>query len=669
MMDEHLDLFREEAYELLAELETSLLELEETPDDAAIIGRVFRALHTIKGSGSMVGFDEIATFTHQVETAFDLVRDGKLTVTKELVGVTLLAKDWIRATLDTSVGGGPGDTQKEQAILTSLSELVLAATPVRQPAGAPPDQPSDPLTYSIYFRPASNIFINGTNPLCLLDELAQLGDCQVAAHSEAIPPLAEIDPEACYTYWDITLTTRQGLDAIKDVFIFVEDDCELTIEVTDTAPYTGGKIDQPHIEEKRKAAPSLNRDGAAQPKQQAAPSASSIRVPAEKLDWLVNLVGELVTVQASLSQTVASQNITGLTSIVEEIERLSGELRDVTLNIRMIPIGTTFSQFKRLVHDLSHKLGKEVKMITEGAETGLDKTVIERLNDPLVHLIRNSIDHGIESPEVRQAAGKPRQGTIHLSAVHAGANVLIQVKDDGAGLDVDAIRARAVEKGLVEAEAELSEAELFALIFAPGFSTAGQVTDVSGRGVGLDVVRGAITAMQGSIDIASQPGWGTTITLKLPLTLAIIDGLLVNVGQENFVLPLLAVEECVELTSEDVAQAHGRHLADVRGEVVPYIRLRDQFKINGQPPAIEQIVITQVENRRIGLVVDQVIGEHQTVIKTLSRAYRKVEEIAGATILGNGTVALILDISKLVQAADSVERAALEKALCRSEQF
>jgi two-component system chemotaxis sensor kinase CheA len=321
----------------------------------------------------------------------------------------------------------------------------------------------------------------------------------------------------------------------------------------------------------------------------------------------------------------------------------------------MLPIGTTFSKFKRLVRDLSGELKKHIVLLTEGAETELDKTVIERLNDPLVHLIRNCIDHGIELPDAREAAGKPRQGTIHLSAAHSGANVLIRITDDGAGLDADAIRAKAAEKGLIAADAELSEKETFALIFAPGFSTARQITSVSGRGVGMDVVKRSIDALRGTVEVSSQKGVGTTITLKLPLTLAIIDGLLVKVGDGHYVLPLSIVEECVELTREDVVSAHGRHMTYVRGEIVPYIRLRERFLVGGHAPDMEQIVITESSGGKVGFVVDKVVGEHQTVIKTMGRMYNKVDVISGATILGDGTVALIMDVSKLVESVEMQE--------------
>ena len=690
-MESHREAYRAEAYELLAELETSLLALEEDPGDMELIGRVFRALHTIKGSGAMFGFDDIAAFTHDVETVFDLVRNEKLTVTKTLVDLTLRAGDRIRCMLD---GSDSGDEAGD--ITSALRELIPnpddPACEVPQTALQAAEEEQVEKTWRIFFRPDRGIFSRGTNPVFLLNELRELGECRVIAHTEAIPDLEDFDPQECHTSWDVILTTRRGIDAIKDVFIFVEDECELAIEVIDelgtgedeSAPRKIGAIlmergfvSQDDLREalgaQKRIGELLVDKGLVEPsrvesalaeqehikdvhsKHRKEEQASSVRVPAERLDALVNLVGEMVTVQARLSQTVASMDYAGLLSISEEVERLTAELRDNTMSIRMLPIGTTFSKFKRLVRDLSGELGKDILLVTDGGETELDKTVIERLNDPLVHLIRNCLDHGIERPEVREAAGKPGQGTVHLEAMHSGANVLIRITDDGAGLDADAIRSRAVERGLVAPETELSEKELFSLIFTPGFSTARQVTSISGRGVGMDVVKRSIDALRGTIDVSSQKGMGTTITLKLPLTLAIIDGLLVKVGDGRYVLPLSIVEECVELTREDLAGAHGRHVAHVRGEIVPFILLRERFAIDGNAPEVQQIVITESSGGKVGFVVDQVIGEHQTVIKNMGRVYRDVDAISGATILGDGTVALILDVPKLLQGVEAQE--------------
>jgi two-component system chemotaxis sensor kinase CheA len=337
------------------------------------------------------------------------------------------------------------------------------------------------------------------------------------------------------------------------------------------------------------------------------------------------------------------------------VERLTAELRDNTMSIRMLPIGTIFNKFKRLVRDLSQNLGKSVELVMDGADTELDKSVIEKLYDPLVHLIRNCIDHGIEMPAEREARMKPRHGTIRLSAAHSGAHVIIRIDDDGAGMNVAAIRRKAVEKGMIPQDAELSERELFALVLAPGFSTASQVTDVSGRGVGMDVVKQAIESLRGTIEITSRQGEGTTIIMSLPLTLAIIDGFLTRIGDDHFVFPLSLVDECVELTAAQSHKMGDRDLLNVRGDIVPYIKLRERFAMQGERPAIEQVVIAKVDSFRVGFVVDHVVGGHQTVIKNLGRMYKGVDGISGATILGNGSVALILDVPRLIQTVEREE--------------
>jgi two-component system chemotaxis sensor kinase CheA len=700
MTDKHRETFREEARELLAELESALLELEKTPEDEDLVGRVFRSMHTIKGSGAMFGFEDIASFTHDVETVYDLVRNREIGVDADLISLTLSACDQIRRMVETPGEGTAEDEAAAQKISAAFRKLLPAVDKTKSAAAPSPAagdknkplQNAESITYRVRFRPAHDIFASGTNPALLLKELCGLGRCTIVANTGEIPPLTELDPEACYTFWDVVLTTSRGVNAIKDVFIFVEDDCELKIDVIDRegpdeTDHDYKKLGEILVErgdlstndlEKvltahKRIGEQLMDAGVIAPEKvysalaeqqhvrevrqerKTTETTASIRVPAGKLDTLVNLVGELVTVQSRLSQTASSLFTSELTAIAEEVERLTDELRENTLSIRMLPIGTTFSKFNRLVRDLSSELGKDITLITAGAETELDKTVIERLNDPLIHIIRNSIDHGIERPEQRAAAGKPQQGTVRLSAEHSGANVLIRISDDGAGLDADGIRAKAVEKGLLAPDAALEEKELLALIFAPGFSTARKITSVSGRGVGMDVVKRNIDALQGTIAVATERGAGTTITLKLPLTLAIIDGLLVKIGAASFILPLSFVDECVELTERQIADAHGRHLANIRGDIVPYVRLRERFAIGGVRPAIEQIVTTRVEGQRVGLVVDQVVGDHQTVIKPLGRIYRGVEEASGATILGDGRVALIIDIPKLVQQVEKDE--------------
>jgi len=648
--------FLEEARELLGELESSLLELDEHHEDISVVDRAFRALHTIKGSGAMFGFDDIAAFAHDLESAFDKLRKGELSVTASLINLALAAGDQIKTMLDAEAGGVSADTGRAASMAAELNALIGVQKPDGPPKPTTRNRPADEgpkRQWRIRFRPGYNVIVNGTNPILLFRELREMGEFHVQLDASGIPSLAQIDPERCYAAWDIVLTTAADRRAIQDVFIFIEDDCELDIELVGEQASAD-------------AAESTPPPNAASPAVRASigtASVSSIRVSAEKLDQLVNLVGELVTVQARLSALSARRNDPDILEISEEVDRLTTELRENSMSIRMLPLRSTFERFRRLVHDLSLELNKNVELAIEGADTELDKTVIDQLNDPLVHLIRNSMDHGIESREARLAAGKPATATIRISALHAGAQVLISVSDDGAGLDAQAVRARAIEQRLIDASTQLSESELYSLIMAPGFSTARKVTDISGRGVGMDVVRRSVEALRGTIEMSSKQGAGLTVTLRLPLTLAIIDGLLVRVGDTYFVLPLASSLECVELTRKGIEETHGNHLANVRGEIIPYIRLSEYFGIGS--PAVhlaqtqsnvavqsrEQIMVVDADGAHYGLVVDEVLGNHQTVIKNLGRLYRDVQVVSGATILGNGTVALILDPHRLVQSA------------------
>lgn len=634
-------LYREEACELLSELEAALLELEETPTDMGLIGRVFRALHTIKGSGAMFGFDELAKFTHEIENVFDLVRDGKKQVSKELISLGLSARDRIRIMLEND---GKGlDDPKAQELIGQIRCLLSDQADI---------SPSVPVIYFIYFCPSEEIFHTGTNPLLLLNELQHLGECHIKAITKDIPDLYRMNPESCYTAWNILLTTSEPINTIRDVFIFVEDKCELIVRLADAEDLHPHKEDyapcispQPVQQETDRQKSDKRED-----------SVSSIRVPAAKLDALVNLVGEMVTVQARLSRKAAMEKDPELLSVAEEVERLTTSLRDNTMNIRMLPISTTFGNFRRLVRDLSAELGKEAALITEGGETELDKTVIEKLNDPLIHIIRNAIDHGLEAPRVRISSGKPAEGVITLTAAHSGAYVLIRISDDGAGLKTDNIRLKAVERGLIAPDAKLSESEVCDLVFAAGLSTSSKITEVSGRGVGMDVVRRAIGSLRGTAEISSETGKGTTVTLRLPLTLAIVDGLLIEVSGGYFILPLSVVEECVELRNRELAKVRTGHIMSFRDDMLPYINLRTLFLSEGQMPNIEQVVIAEAKDGRVGLGVDRVIGQHQTVIKNLGKAYKDIECISGATILGDGTVALILDVPKLMVLAEQISR-------------
>jgi two-component system chemotaxis sensor kinase CheA len=667
--------FLQEAQELLEQLEQSLLDLERTPDDTELIDKAFRALHTIKGSGAMFGFDAVAAFTHHVETAFDLVRKGRVSPTGELIAVALAAKDQMRVLIDqpASASASVGDS-----ILDDLRRFMAAATETPYDRDDCPDAPTPAdaaheapeRDWRIRFRLPADAMVTGTNPLLLLDELRALGTASVTALTAGVPPLGELDPGLIYLSWDVRLLTNQPRSAIEQVFLFVIDEMELEIEpvagpVADAGQQrTGhdgtvvGELTRADAEpgqtpdEPRSVA--VDRPAVLPPKtrgadRREAKTVDTIRVPAERLDELMDRVGQLVIAQSRLKEIAAASDDAAMKSVTEDIERLSLELRDTTMGVRMLPIGELFRRFRRLVHDLARDHGKHIELVTEGEETELDKTVIERLNDPLIHLIRNAIDHGIEDPASRAAAGKPALGRITLSARHVGSGVLISVSDNGRGLDRARIRARAEENGLFAAGARLTDAELFQAIFQPGFSTAREVTSLSGRGVGMDVVKRAIDGLRGNIEIASTAGAGSDITLRLPLTLAIIDGLLVRVGRGRYVIPLSAVEECVELSMEEDARSRGRNFLNIRGDLVPFLRLRELFNAATPADRYQKVVVVSSGELRVGLVVDQVIGDHQTVIKSLSKLHDDVEIFSGATILGDGTVALILDISHLVE--------------------
>lgn len=647
------DVFHQEARELLDQLEEALLDLGASSDDRDLVDCAFRALHTIKGSGAMFGFDEVAGFVHEFETAFDRVRKGSVAISPPLVQVALAAKDHIarliaepgrhvsdgetilkrlRATVSSGEGHDPCDT------------FPLAGAPAA--AAEPPQTQAAVQTWRVRFRLPENALVLGANPVLLLDELRELGPCEVRAMCEAVPPLESIDPEVCYLDWEVTVATDRARQAIDDVFMFLADGMELAIEAVSPAASAADKTTTAKVVDIDKP----RESGGA-----GAKAGTSVRVAAERLDELMDRVGELVIAQARLTQLAVASDDANLKTVAEEMERLASSLRDTTMGIRMVPIGTLFGRFRRLIHDLSHDLNKEVDFVTAGEETELDKTVIERLADPLVHLIRNSIDHGLEIPSHRIAAGKTAGGKVRLSAVHTGSEVAISIVDDGAGLNAERIRAKAEEAGLIAPDAKLTDHDLFQMVFHPGFSTAKEVTALSGRGVGMDVVKRTIEGLRGCIDLASTPGAGTTVTLRLPLTLAIIEGMLVRVGQSRYSIPLSAVEECVELPRDAAAANSGRSFLNIRGDLVPFLRLRELFKTRTANEPHQKVVIVSAGESRVGLVVDQVIGNSQTVIKSLSKLHADVETFSGATILGDGTVALILDVANLVSFGQEFE--------------
>ncbi|WP_291390456.1 chemotaxis protein CheA, partial [Devosia sp.] len=611
MNSDPAETFRQEARELLEQLEQGLLDLEHDPADADLVNAVFRALHTIKGSGAMFGFTDVAAFVHEFETAFDKVRKGLSPITPALVAVALDAKDHIHALIEAPEAVGAAG----EPILAALRRIVEGSDsfPAAPMTGVPPaaDTPLEPTgRWRVRFTLPGDALVHGTNPLLLLGEIADLGPAEVTALLDDVPTLDVIDPEACHLGWQVDIDHADPTAALDDVFLFLKDGMELSIAplavagdpgldpaaetILDILAEATEAPDGPEAAVAGEAVPVAKAAGA--PKEQREPrpeaaASTSLRVPAERLDELMDRVGELVIAQARLSQLATQSSDINLKTVAEELERLSSGLRDTTMGIRMVPIGSIFSRFRRLVHDLSRELDKDIEFITTGEETELDKTMIERLADPLVHLIRNSVDHGLENAEARIRAGKPVKGTVRLSAVYAGAEVAISVTDDGAGLNAERIRRRAEEQGLIAPEARLADQDLYQLIFAPGFSTAREVTSLSGRGVGMDVVKRTIDGLRGKIELSTRPGQGTTLTLRLPLTLAIVEGMLVRVGDGRYSIPLSAVEECVELPAEVATHSRGRNFLDIRGTLVPFLRLRDLFNTPGEPDSHQKVVI------------------------------------------------------------------------------
>ncbi len=668
-MEQAVAAFVQEARDLLGGLEDQILELEggSTP---AQIDEVFRTLHTVKGSGAMFGYTDLARFTHCFENAFELVRAGTLAVGPDLIELSLAARDLMVEFLDIG-GDGPSSaallaSDRAVGLMGKIDQITGAGATTAASGGAAPTAAKTAIggpdrRFEIFFRPDIGALRNGMRPELLTRELTSLGMARVTFDVSTVPPLSRLDPGAAHLGWHVSLTSDCGRAAIDDVFIFA-DEAELTIDEQDIEmAESADTADGAAVETASVSGDSPRKQGGGGAQGNGRAS-ESIRVASSRMDAMMDSLGELVIAQARLDAVSESIGDTTLATVVEEVQRLVTGLRDATLSIRLLPIETVFSKFKRVVRDLAKELGKDVQLLAEGGETEVDKTVIDRIGDPLAHLVRNAIDHGLETSEVRVAAGKSPRGTVRMSARQEGSEVLISVEDNGRGLDREAIRARAIEKGLVDPTADLSENDLYNLIFQPGFSTAVTISSVSGRGVGMDAVRSMIDALGGGVDVVSRPGLGSRITLRLPVTMAIIEGLRVRLGESIYVIPLSTVEECVEISAADMQNGSGRMVLQIRDQMVPYLALDEIF---GQPNAgedIRRIVIVRINGNQIGLVVDDIIGQGQTVIKSLSSYHRDIPGLGGATILGDGRVALILDVATLVRLAKMRGGASLNKA-------
>ncbi len=685
--------FFEESFEGLEVMESGLMDLEPGDVDDEVINSIFRAAHSIKGGSGTFGFKSISDFTHVMETLLDEVRDGKREITTHNADILLRSVDCLREMLEAAQNDEEADADRvaehqgelEQELKNPGSSASAAAKPETQAAAN--HQPPAPLTlpagWKIHFAPHPNLFQTANDPLPLIRELRELGELTLTSQLESVPDFAALEPEDCYLSWDMELHTSASREQLNEVFAWVEDICELEItplaapetvavpvdEPVSPASSSESTLPIPQRRETDRGAKAQNRRATERRKNErrggsggGAQAATSIRVETGKIDALINMVGELVITQSMLGllgeliedkQTVTAQDIEKLRDGLMQLERNTRELQENVMQVRMMPISFTFSRFPRLVRDLSGKLGKKIDLKLSGETTEVDKTVIEKIGDPLVHLVRNSLDHGIEEPDVRVAAGKPETGTIELNAYHQGGNIVIEIKDDGGGMNRDVLLGKAIEKGLVSEQDELSDKQVYELIFMPGFSTAAVVSDVSGRGVGMDVVRRNIQELGGGIEIDSELGSGTTITIRLPLTLAILDGQTVKVGDENYIIPIISIIESIQVKPEMINRVGGQgETFKLRDEYIPIIKLHDVFGI-GQPSqnSLEDglLVVVEAEGQHVGLFVDELLGQQQVVIKSLESHYKKIEGFSGATILGDGTVALIMDMPGILK--------------------
>ena len=702
--DEALDIFITEARELLESLEEGLLALEGDPGDAETVNAIFRSAHTLKGSSGLFGLSHLVSFAHVVETLLGHVREGEVTVTPELISVLLPCADhisrYIEAVADGRTEPGPAEAAEAAALLARLEPFMPGASAAVPAAAVPaaavaeaaePETSSGPQGWHLRLRFGPDCLRNGMDPLSLLRYLGSLGEVtRVAVDESGLPEAPDMDPETNYLAFEAELHTEAAKAEIESVFDFVREDSDIRIVPLDSESFVGiieslperdrlgdvlresgaitpGEVDEAlriQRERTRGSGPVpigqvLIEEGIAPPavveaalskQRRTADNRSSdtqtIRIDAARLDRLVDLVGELVIAQAGITL------LDHLSEAQGEVTRLIDEVRHSALALRMVPIGMTLRRFERVVRDVCVDLGKEVHLTITGGDAEMDKALVERISDPLVHLVRNSLDHGIESPEDRKRAGKPAQGQLRLNAYHDAGNIVIEVSDDGRGLDRDRILAKAVDRGLVPAGATLGDHEVYDLIFEPGFSTAEKVSNLSGRGVGMDVVKRNVAALRGSIEVESTAGQGATIRIRLPLTLAIIDGFLVGVGTSSFIVPLDRVTECVEFPPD----ARNRDCMNLRGEVLPFIRLRQLFSVGGESARRQSVVVVEQSGQRTGLVVDALLGEFQTVIKPLGPLFSTLKCVSGSTILGNGDVALILDVGALVSEHADLER-------------
>ena len=690
-MEDYRNAFIEEANDFVHILEESLLQLESDKHNTEIVNEIFRVMHSLKGSGAMFGFDDLSAYTHHLESLYDKVREGEIFINSALIDFTFESVDHIKHLISSS----PDEklNRKSQTLIDRIptiisnsktkEEGILESAPRAANGNRNAIKKEQVKSYFIRFKPDKEILKDGTNPLYLIDELVSMGNCLVKVRDEALPALDEFDPLACYFSWDIVLSTKEDPSSIDDVFIFVSDTCEIEIEAIADFDMLENEDSKSKIEEllakqdvsaaelkevlpKEESSILIQGEIEAEESEIEVPElqanaeeennvfsvrkmrVSTVRVKAQNLDMMINLVSELVTMQARMQTIAQEKGDLELLSVSENFQKLNRQFRDLSFEMRLVPLQNLFVKFQRLVNDVSKELNKDVDFVTEGLETELDKNVIEQISEPILHILRNSLDHGIEELEVRRELNKAEKATIQLKAFYSGADVIIQLQDDGRGIDPRKIKQIAISNGLITESAKLSDKEILELVFAPGFSTKKDVSSLSGRGVGMDVVKRKIEELRGSVDIDSELEKGTTITIRLPLTLSMIDGFLVMINTNSYIIPLSAIDKIHELRPEQLEKAFN-NMVEIEGEQIPFITLKDNSQNGSQSNSAKYLLLINFENQKVGLVVNEVFGEHQVVLKPLGHFMKTKDYFSGATILGDGKVALVIDTNKLIQ--------------------
>lgn len=657
------EIFTEEAYELINQLEEKLLQLESEPDDSSLIDNVFRIMHTLKGNSNMFGFEHLGNITHHLENIYDAIRGNKLKINRKILEITLNCIDHFRNLIDDPELVDLANKETQESMLADISEILEPQDDQGVEEMKTTDSGNEPDTYYIFFKPQPNIFNDGSNPLFYISDLNEIGECLFQPVLSGIPFDDSYDPTKCYTSWHIALATKESKDIIIDNFMFLHKDSQPEItkiakgnilkdpelkQLLSKAKSTNksilSKLNLSHIKTDKKTATEIQRSMKSSSTDS---SIASIRVASAKIDQMMNLISELVTKQAELSMLSSENEIPHLQEVAESIESISRDLRDNAFSISLIPLEKSVLRFQRLVRDVSTKFNKKVEFLVEGKETELDKTIIEKIVDPIMHILRNSIDHGIETPEERKKLGKPEHGTITLKAYPSGAHVVIEISDDGAGINLDRVKETAIRKGFIGKHEDISKEDMLKLILTPGFSTTENISEVSGRGVGMDVVSQKIMEIRGELDIHTEKNIGTTMTIKLPLTISIIDSLLVMLGETYYLIPLSVVDRCAEITTEQITES-GTEYLNLNGKYVPFIDLHREFSVEEERSKVQRLIMVNHKGTIVAIVVDEIMGNHQAVLKSLGYIYRRQEIISGASILGNGEVALVLDTNRLV---------------------